>query len=254
MKIALLSDIHGNLPALKKVLEHMQTVEIDIKACLGDCVGYGPFPNECIETIVNEFNYIVKGNHDEACVNPIEATGFSPLAKEGIEWTQKNVTEANKEILKDLGYGYVIEDDIFLIHGSPRAPFAYADSEAEALNAFHNPIKPFNISFVGHTHEPLVWQFMSDRSLALLRTDFNNDFTLGCSFSMTLPKDDRFIVNVGSVGQPRDNDPRACYATYDTETRELTYYRIPYSIDRTIGRMQQIGFSTHAYLRLMYGK
>jgi predicted phosphodiesterase len=254
MKIAILSDIHGNLPALTKVMEHLQTVDHDVKACLGDLVGYGPYPNECVEIVLKEFNYIIMGNHDLAAVDPKEAAWFNPMAREAIEWTQKALTEENKQILRELGYGYVIDDDIFLIHGSPRAPFAYADTEQEALNGFINPIKPFNVAFVGHTHEPQVWQFMKDKHLALIRTNFNGNHNLGCEFSMVLPKEDKAIINVGSVGQPRDNDPRACYVVYDTELRLVTYYRIPYSIDRTIGRMQQLEFSINSWMRLLHGK
>lgn len=254
MKIALVSDIHGNLPALKSVLEHMNTVEHDIKVCLGDIVGYGPFPNECVEKVVSDFNYIIMGNHDLACVDPKEAEDFTPIAKSAILWTQKEVTEANKEILRELGYAYLVEEDILLVHGNPRAPFIYTSYDFNALEGFLNPIRPFNVSFVGHTHVPNIWLRNSDNKLSLVRTEFNWDYSKGCEFSLTLPADSKAIANVGSVGQPRDSDPRACYAVYDTETRLLTYYRIPYSVDRTIGRMQQLGFSTNTWMRLLDGR
>jgi diadenosine tetraphosphatase ApaH/serine/threonine PP2A family protein phosphatase len=231
----------------------MQTVAIDKKICLGDIVNLGPFPNECIELVIKEFNYIIMGESDNAIFNKEEADAMPPLAKESIEWNKKQITDSNKEILQNLDYGYVIEDDILLVHGSPRAPFELMLNESNALNGFANPIHPFNIAFVGHTHQPGVWQLMENGHLAYLRTNFNNNFSLGCEYSLVIPKSDRAIINVGAVGQPRDNDPRACYVVYDTETRHLTFYRIPYSIDRTIGRMQQLSFPTNAWLRLLYG-
>jgi predicted phosphodiesterase len=254
MKYAIVSDVHANLPAFKKVLEHLDAQDVNVKVNLGDIVGYGPFPNECVELTVKNFNYIVMGNHDIASVEKAEAFGFNSQAKEAIEWTRRHLDEANKDFLRNLEYGYITQENLMFVHGSPRSAFAYVNSDQEALLAFSSPVKKYDIAFVGHTHVPCIYIQHKDGTILYIRPEYGDDKLKVGHCSYQLEDGDRFVVNVGAVGQPRDSDERASYVTYDTETRELIFYRIPYPIDRTIGKMQQAAFSTDAWSRLLYGR
>jgi len=244
MRIGIFSDIHGNLPALQAVLDHMNTQGVETKVCLGDIVGYGAFPNECVETVVSNCKFIVRGNHDDACVDLKQALGFNPLAREAIEWTAKHTTASNKDFLRNLEYGYLTEDGIMFIHGSPKYPFAYIFNDSDADSAF--AAEEFNIAFVGHTHIPMVWGNKGDSYKPLMHG--------GDTYTTALNDDERYIVNVGSVGQPRDNDSRASYVLYDTETKELVFHRVSYPIERAVSRMQQASLPAPLWQRLLVGR
>ncbi len=252
MKLGIVSDVHSNLPAFISVLEHMESQGVEKRISLGDTVGYGPFPNECVDLTLSHFNFILKGNHDEASYEPETASYMNPLAKTAIEWTSKKLTQANKETLKNLEYGFVTEDGIMFVHGSPQAPFEYISTMANAINAFASPMEDFQIAFIGHTHVPAIWK-MNNYKPELTQPKFNSnqkeigewEFYVG---------EDKTIINVGSVGQPRDNDPRATYAIFDTEQNHLRIFKVPYATDKTIAKMQQAQLPMDLWLRLMYGK
>lgn len=246
MRIGFISDIHGNLPALNTVLDHMDKQGIETKVCLGDIVGYGAFPNECVERVVGACKYIIRGSHDDACVDLNKSIGFNPLAKQAIDWTSKHTSASNKDFLENLEYGYLTDEGFMFVHGSPSYPFAYIFDTPDAAVAFNQ--EEFNVAFVGHTHVPIVWTHGG--------TFIKPRFSQGteASFTTTLDKEKRHIINVGSVGQPRDNDNRACYTVFDTETYEVTYHRVKYSIDRAVGRMQQAGLPNALWQRLLIGR
>jgi predicted phosphodiesterase len=251
MKIGIASDIHSNLHALQAVLEHMESVGVDKKVCLGDCVGYGPKPNETLELILKEFSYIVKGNHDYAYEDEENSWGFNPMAKEAIDWTVKKLSKEEIEVLANLPYAQGIGEDIMFVHGSPNAPFEYIIDHNDAKLGFSND--QFRIAFVGHTHVPFVWG-----EEGFIRPSFTNTLVLNNygnigAFKVKL-SENRAIINVGSVGQSRDGDNRATYAVYDTDEQEVTIYKVPYAIDRVIGLMQREGFSTNACQRLIFGR
>lgn len=252
MKIGLVSDIHGNLPALMSVLSHMAEQDVKKKVCLGDIVGYGPFPNECVSLTVSNFDYIVMGNHDLAVNDPDERLGFTTVARNAIEWTAKAISKDNATMLSSLQYEHKIGDDLLFIHGDPCRPFGYIESTRNAKMAFDFSTHKFDVAFVGHTHVPANWiEFGESVWEEKIRHDSKNGVS---SSSYGLEKDFKAIFNVGSVGQPRDRDPRASYAIYDTEERKITHFKIPYGADLTIGKMQQLGFPTDAWMRLMYGE
>jgi diadenosine tetraphosphatase ApaH/serine/threonine PP2A family protein phosphatase len=252
MKLGIVSDVHSNLFALQKVLEHMESQGVDKKVNLG-IVGYGPYPNECVELTVANFNYILMGNHDESVFNLTERYTMNPRAVESAEWTAKQLKKSNRDFLANLEYGYVTEEKLLFVHGAPHAPFAYMDTYASAINGFKNPIEDFQVAFVGHTHVPIIWELENGDEIEYIRPRFGTDHTKIDEWEHYIGNS-RAIINVGGVGQPRDGDPRASYVIFDTETNHVKFYRVPYSVDRTIARMQQLGFATEAWARLMYGQ
>lgn len=249
MKIGIVSDTHSNLFALEEVLNHMNSVGVDIKVHCGDIIGYGPHPTQTLALTLENFNYIVMGNHDLAVAYPTEAEYFNPQAKEAVNWTRSKLTQNEIEVLASLRYGHLLNDILF-VHGSPQDNnhHGYLITQINAMNAFSNPVANFKVSFVGHTHVPFVWYENSfDRPRFQARDKVE-------ALEFPLSKKGRTIFNVGSVGQPRDNDPRASYAIYDTEKEIVTFYKIPYAIDKTVASMQRAGFESYTYERLMYGR
>lgn len=252
MKIGFVSDVHANLEAFQTVLAHMNEQDVDIKACLGDLVGYGPNPNECVDLAVANFNYIVMGNHDEASIDLEKSWGFNPVAKEATEWTAKQLSTSSKEYIKNLEYGYTTDEGLLFVHGSPNEPFDYIISDREASTAFATAIADFQIAFVGHTHVPALWLHQGKVNLQPIRYD-KPDGELGlCQY--IIPEDTRAIVNVGAVGQPRDGDTRASYVIYDTESRLVSFIRVPYPKHQTISKIKITGLPYRLWQRLMYGE
>jgi predicted phosphodiesterase len=253
MKIGFVSDVHSNLISFEAVLNHMNNQGVGMKVSLGDTVGYGPRPNECVELTVSNFNYIVMGNHDEASINLEKSRGFNIVAQEAIKWTNSNLTKSTKEYLKNLEYGYTTENGLLFVHGSPSEPFDYIFSDREAQKAFQTSIADFNIAFVGHTHVPGIWLLEGGKlSSYPIRYSNPQDQVGICSY--IIPENARAIINVGSVGQPRDYDARASYVIFDTETRLVTYYRIPYRKDITIAQIKQAELPQSLWQRLMHGE
>ncbi|MBI3099304.1 MAG: metallophosphoesterase [Planctomycetes bacterium] len=226
--LAFVSDLHANLEALTCVLDDIKQQGISEIVCLGDLVGYGPNPAEVVD-IAMGFSLTLMGNHDEAVIN--EALGFNPVARQAIEWTRKQLkpglfsASAKKgrwEFLKALPRTHQ-RDDLLFVHGSPRDPTMeyILPSDCEDLLGGVPPkiqeifSKFDRLCFVGHTHLPGV---ISEESV------FIRPEVLGYRFE--IPPGKKFIINVSSVGQPRDRDPRACYATFDGKT--VTWRRIEY--------------------------
>jgi diadenosine tetraphosphatase ApaH/serine/threonine PP2A family protein phosphatase len=244
--LGIVSDTHSNLSAFQAVLDDMGKLEnITKKIHLGDIVGYACNPNECMELAVNNFNYICLGNHDLASIDLEHSWGFNPMAKEAVEWTNKRLKEEHKELIGNLRYGHVTEDKLMFVHGSPSSPFGYIVNEVDASRAFSDKAEDFDVAFVGHTHMPMIW-IEGDNGIEHIKPK-------GELFEYKLPNK-RCIVNVGSVGQPRDGDHRACYVTYSEETRIVSFRRVEYSIDRTVAKMQREQFDSKSWMRLLYGK
>lgn len=236
---AIISDIHGNLEALRAVLEDIDRQEaIDEIVCLGDIVGYGPSPAECVDLIRERCSVVIRGNHDEALVHgPI---GFTPLAREAIEWTRKKLrprfwkpgSTERWSFLEDLRtreewHGYL------LVHGSPRDPTSEYIMDREVHLGDPQKFTEIFASFekvcmVGHTHIPGVFyegpRFVPQREL---EEEFRAD-------------GEKMVINVGSVGQPRDRDPRACYLLVDPERDAFRFRRVDYDCDQTRERIHRI--------------
>lgn len=252
MKFGIVSDTHSNYHALKAVLEHMNSVGVDKKVHCGDIIGYGAKPSETLALTLQEFNYIVMGNHDLAVVNEEASWGFNPQAKEAVDWTRNKLTDDEIGILKNLKYKYVVGEDIMFVHGSPAQgrPHDYIIDEKDASLAFLP--QNFTVAFVGHTHVPFLWT--EDCYVKPEYNDIKNSEGIAYAGYSWIDKNKRMIVNVGSVGQPRNGDPRASYVIYDTDARTVDFYKVPYPVDRAVGLMQRAGFSNRACERLLFGR
>ena len=218
MTTALISDIHGNLEALDAVLAEIQARRPRRVLCLGDIVGYGASPNECLAKVRKHCELVLLGNHDAAASGGPEAARFNIYARVAAEWTAKTLTRENREYLQRLPLTSS-EKSFYLVHASPACPrdWEYLLDRFDAEPQFHYFTEP--ICFIGHTHQPAV--YMADPA--------------GCKSlpisNVTLEPNRRYIVNVGSVGQPRDHDPRACLVLYHEAAGVVEYVRVPYNIE-----------------------
>jgi len=243
MRYAIIADIHANLAAFTTVLEDIErrggAEEI---WCLGDVVGYGPDPHQCIE-LLRQCNHVcVAGNHDWAAIGKMDTSYFNPYAAAACHWTAQQLSRDDIQYLESLPQ--VIEKgDFTIVHGSPREPiWEYLLSTSNAKENFAYFQSKFCL--IGHSHVPLV---------------FRHNETGACSLSQFSPStglvlaENRLIINPGGVGQPRDGDPRASYAIYDTETKLIRLHRVPYDIGSTQARMIEYGLPMPLVARLNYG-
>jgi predicted phosphodiesterase len=226
MLILIISDIHANITALESVLS--AAGEVDGVWCLGDLVGYGPDPNECVERVRQLPNLVcLIGNHDAAVAKRIDITSFNNEARLAVLWTQSVLSEPNLEFLLGLEAQKTL-DSVTLAHGSPRQPiWEYLLDTRTANKNFEFFDTPF--CFVGHSHLPVVFQKQDGQQ--------NADLFIP-ELDSHLDMAPRAILNPGSVGQPRDRDPRASYAIYDTDTQTWSYNRVPYDIPSVQARMR----------------
>ncbi|MCL0053011.1 metallophosphatase family protein [Dehalococcoidales bacterium] len=239
MRYAIIADIHANLAAFTAVLD-----DIELKGgveevwCLGDIVGYGPDPHQCLE-LLRQYNHVcVAGNHDWAAIGKLDTSDFNPDAATACNWTRQQLTPEDIEYLDHLPL--VIEKgDFTLVHGSPREPiWEYLLSTSAARENFAYLKSQFCL--VGHSHVPIVFS----------ETGYVSQFPAEGVLRLTTT---RIIINPGGVGQPRDGNPYASYAIYDSETRSISLYRIPYDIAATQARMVEYKLPMRLVARLSYG-
>jgi len=242
MRILIVSDIHANLTAFEAVLQ--EASNFDAIWCLGDLVGYGPDPNECIELIQTLPNLLcILGNHDSAVINRINPNSFNPEAKKAIQWTQKVLSKKNKAFLDRLPKTS-IQNNVTIAHGSPRYPvWEYLLDPHTAMISFDYFETPY--CFVGHTHIPAIFILKNEIDL----------FTIPKipKPNQTLTLTERSIINPGSVGQPRDKDIRSAFALYDTENHQWDYRRVVYDIQSVQKRMRRAKLPERHINRLSAG-
>ncbi len=242
MRCAIIADIHANLAAFTAVLEDIEkqggVTEI---WCLGDIVGYGPDPSHCIK-LLRRYNHVcVAGNHDWAAIGKADTALFNPDAAAACRWTAQQLGAEDIDYLSSLPL-IIEKGDFTLVHGSPREPiWEYILSTSIALENGDFFKSPFCL--VGHSHVPLVFKY-EPGSCTASRLLPNIGLLLGKS---------RLIINPGGVGQPRDGDPRASYAIYDSDTNMVRLYRIPYDIEATQTKMLEAGLPIHLVTRLSHG-
>jgi len=243
MRYAIIADIHSNLAAFAAVLEEIKRQGgVEELWCLGDIVGYGPDPHECIELLRQHKHVCVAGNHDLAAIGKLSTSKFNPDAAAACLWTAQQLTP--KDIIYIENLPLVLQKgDFTMVHGSPKEPiWEYLISVGSARQNFTCFRSRFCL--VGHSHLPLVFKSNEDGD---------------CSFSQFMPNvklvlgKSRLIINPGGVGQPRDGDPRASFAIYDNETESIRLYRVPYDINTTQTRMVQRNLPMRLVARLSYG-
>jgi diadenosine tetraphosphatase ApaH/serine/threonine PP2A family protein phosphatase len=245
MRYLIISDIHSNLTAFETVLKHAgkQGRDYDFVWCLGDVVGYGPDPNECCDLLRSLPNLCLAGNHDWAALGRLDIRTFNTDARKAASWTQQELRPDNREYLEALPITFVL-GDYTLVHASPREPvWEYIlDPLIAALNLPHFQT-PFCL--VGHTHTPVTYRQINDKGdVEPLMPEYDTPQQLNGA---------RLIVNPGSVGQPRDSDPRAAYAILDVETNTWEFRRVEYSVAKVQKRMRRVDMPDRLVVRLEHG-
>jgi diadenosine tetraphosphatase ApaH/serine/threonine PP2A family protein phosphatase len=239
MRVLVISDVHANVNALRSVLDNAGSV--DAVWCLGDVVGYGPDPNECVAQLQELPNLVcLQGNHDAAAVGELPLDGFNLEARNSIEWLRGQLDPATLDFLQDLEPRKEV-NGITLAHASPRQPVLeyLLDTYSAAENFAYFGT---DICLVGHTHVPVLF-FLNSQGIQLQIPNPNQKFTL----------ERRTIANPGSVGQPRDRDPRAAFAIFDEQTRAWDYRRVEYDIEGVQDRMRAAELPERHISRLTTG-
>ncbi|MCF0216446.1 MAG: metallophosphoesterase family protein [Fibrobacteraceae bacterium] len=242
MLYGICSDIHSNAVAFQAVLQSMEENGVERRICLGDLVGYGAEPDKCVDLARNNMDLCIIGNHDSVAIKHESCAGFNPYARQAIEWTQNHLSAESISYMRALPF-IQEENDICFVHASPLSPadWVYITELEDALDAFEH----FNgrYCFVGHTHSPVI---VASRPGAIPKILEEYDYRI--------ENTERLLVNVGSVGQPRDRDPRACWCLLDTELKSVRLIRVEYDIQKTQDQMRKAGMSSFLIDRLSVGR
>ena len=241
MRYGLYSDIHSNLEALQAVFAKLEEEKVDQYLCLGDIVGYGASPKECIDLVKQKKSLIVAGNHDYAVAGKLNIDFFNSLAKEAVHWTRKQLSNDEKQFLANLDLVQVVGDSLTLVHGTLNFPemFDYIQTSYDAhlsLELLETPA-----CFFGHSHVPVT--FFQGPTV-----------TFSMDEEIVIDKNRKTLINVGSVGQPRDENPRACCAVYDDVEGKVWLHRVEYDIEASIEKIIGAGLPEVLGERLRYGR
>jgi len=244
MRFAFISDIHANQEALEAVFEDIDNQNIDEVICLGDIVGYGANPNECCELVKTRCPVTLLGNHDAAAVNQLSTQHFNIHAKIAIEWTSQNLKKEYQTFLETLPLR-ATKLSMTLVHATPYEPnmWYYITSLEEA--AFNYQFFDTQLCFVGHTHIPIIIVLDKDKELYVHQDS---------SIHLDKIEGGRLLINIGSVGQPRDRNPKSCYGIFDSGAGEFSYRRVSYNIEKTQAKMKKIKMPEFLINRLQDGR
>jgi predicted phosphodiesterase len=243
MKIGIISDIHSNSEAINSVLKNIEKVAEFI--CLGDIVGYGADPNYCIERVKDLNCKCIGGNHDFAVVGKLNINCFNYTARAAILWTSLQLKKENLNFLLNLEKKIELEDNVFAVHGSPQSPLLEYILDKDTANLIFSKFD-FKIYFIGHSHLAGCFSFNENNN----QIDYIN-FSNGGRIEIS--KNKRYIINCGSVGQPRDGNPRASYGIYDTNLKKVVIKRVDYPIYLTQKKIINAGLPRSLADRLKYG-
>ena len=245
MKYLIISDLHSNLEALSAVLASVKRKKFDRVLVLGDLVGYGANPNQVVDIVRRTKQAVViRGNHDKVACGIENGENFNRAAQASAQWTQKKLTPENRSYLSHLPQGPALVDQQVLIsHGTPIDEDAYIFSDYDAFEVFQ--MLDFQICFFGHTHLPVVYA-VSNQRLYTFRPN-------GERVKIALMNGFKYMVNPGSVGQPRDKNPLASFAMFDSQQRTITFKRVEYSIPKTQDKILKAGLPQSLANRLAIG-
>lgn len=236
MSIAIISDIHANLEALEAVLKSIKQYDVESIYCLGDVVGYGPNPNECVDLVRENCTSVLIGNHDHAAIGKTDIEYFNQYAKAAAYWTREHLSDDNKAYLAKLPFSHQ-NDDMIMVHASPTNP----EHWYYILNPYDAQVEmqSFNqrLCFIGHSHVPIIYS--------------END-TIKSSF-LRFEEEQKYIVNVGSVGQPRDGNHKSCYALYHPDSHSMDFIRLEYELQKTYSKIIKAGLPPFLAERLLKG-
>lgn len=240
MKYAIIADIHGNLEAFEVVLKDIKEQNCTHVACLGDVVGYGANPKECLKIVRDMAIPCVKGNHDEYCSNELHTEGFNPYAAQAVNWTRQQLSEDDRQWLRDLQYRRLVAN-FTLVHATLDAPqrWGYVFDKLAAATSF--TYQNTAVCFFGHTHVPVA--FIRD---TVIRGGTYSKFKI--------EPGRKYFVNVGSVGQPRDNNPKSAYVVYDMDEGSIELRRLEYDIPAAQAKILKAGLPPRLAERLAHGK
>ena len=245
MNVAVISDIHANRHALDAVLDDVDEAGVDEIWFLGDAVGYGAFPSECVKTLKQRCSVFLLGNHDLAALREIDIGTFSPSAAASARWTREQLDPESFEVLGNLEGTSAHRDGIGLFHASPRDPIweYVVDSDLAEDNL---DFQEERIALIGHSHIALYFTRVDEMSRvsSVLAPQ-------GTELTMTSGK---WLLNPGSVGQPRDGDPRAAWAQLDTESFRISFHRVEYPVDEAAEAIREAGLPPHLGDRLFKGQ
>lgn len=243
MRYLLISDIHGNLEALQATFDFSEKLEPYQLMCLGDLVGYGADPTACIDAIGDRANLILAGNHDLAVADVISFEDFNPIARQAVEWTRNVLSQEDKDLLSNLPLQY-IDGDYCFTHASPIEPLAFSYIRTlEDVEAVFNHIGQ-KLCFVGHTHLPVV----------VRRDEKTSKLEVVRETKIYIEDKYRYFVNVGSIGQPRDNNPDACMVLLDEEEGTIEFLRAPYDITASQEKILTEGLPSYLAERLLLAR
>jgi predicted phosphodiesterase len=245
VRYLILSDLHANREALQAVLAHAGS-DYDRIVCCGDVVGYGADPDAVTEWTRQNVNHVVRGNHDKACAGLENLEWFNPVARLSVLWTQRVIDAENLAYLRELAKGPERIDGFEILHGSPLDEDEYVVSERDVAGIA--PYLDSAISFFGHTHLQGGFLCHPNGVMRLRTVHFSSE-----AETFELEPDVRYLINPGSVGQPRDGDPRAAYALYDPESRLVTLCRTEYDIAAAQRKILEAGLPELLALRLNAG-
>lgn len=246
MRYLILSDMHGNCDAFEAVLQHADPTSFDAILVLGDLVGYGAGPNQVVD-IVRDLEgevTVVRGNHDKVVAELEDGSNFNQPALTAARWTTERLTADNLRYVRELPQGPLeVSDEVHVCHGSPLDEDAYVFSIYDAYEIFSNYSAP--VTFFGHTHIPSLF--------VLHAKGIEVAVVQGETSSMELEEGKRYLLNPGSIGQPRDRDPRAAYLVFDSEKRLVTWQRVDYPIEAAQDRIVRSGLPKVLADRLAMG-
>jgi diadenosine tetraphosphatase ApaH/serine/threonine PP2A family protein phosphatase len=244
MRIGILSDIHSNLEALIETLAALERLKPDTVICLGDVVGYGASVNECCDAIRKVSAVTLLGNHDAAVSGRMDYSFYYDAARHALDWTAARIDLGHLEWLRSLPYAHRMDDQVSFTHGSPLEPpsYEYVFAMEQALELVPHFGALADVSFIGHSHLCKVFALHP-----------SGDVNEVVSHKFGLRKGYKYVVSVGSVGQPRDCDNRACFVMYDTDRREVEYFRIPYDIETSAQKIFDADLALNFGKRLFLG-